>query len=118
MKIGCNIRRLREIAGLSQVELAKMASINSTQLSHFECNRRQPNLTNFVAIAHALHVSTSSLLFGEEFDSGLDLRGVKEADKHLLFQLANRLRVKPIFPKKSDIAIHVDIDKWNLQNRF
>ena len=95
IQIGCNIRRLRILAGLSQVELAKLIEVDPSQISHYERNNRQPSIDNIVGIAKVLHVDTSSLLLGEGYDSGLDLRGISEKNQQLLFQLANSLRRKP-----------------------
>ena len=94
IQIGRNIRRLRILAGLSQIELAKLIEVDPSQISHYECNNRQPSIDNIVGIARVLHVDTSSLLLGEEYDSGLDLRSIPHREKQLLFQLANSLRRK------------------------
>lgn len=56
------LRQVRELAGMEQKELAALAGLPATSISHFESGRREPALDNFVAIVKALNVSADLLL--------------------------------------------------------
>ena len=49
-----NLRRLRRKEGLTQEQLATKAGMPAAQLSHYECGRREPTLTNLRALQEAL----------------------------------------------------------------
>lgn len=55
--MGQRLQRLRNIAGLSQAELARLAGIPVTTLRNWEQDRRQPRLDQAVKLARALNVS-------------------------------------------------------------
>jgi transcriptional regulator with XRE-family HTH domain len=60
--VGRNVRRLRQIAGLTQEQLAFEASIDLTYVGGIERGRRNPSLLVMVRIAEALRVEPESLL--------------------------------------------------------
>jgi transcriptional regulator with XRE-family HTH domain len=60
--VGGNVRRLRQIAGLTQEQLAFEASIDLTYVGGIERGRRNPSLLVMVRIAEALKVDPESLL--------------------------------------------------------
>lgn len=60
-RFGERIRKLRQIKGLSQEELAFRAKIHRTYLGGIERGERNPALKNIAAIAKALDVSLSEL---------------------------------------------------------
>jgi transcriptional regulator with XRE-family HTH domain len=60
--VGGNVRRLRQIAGLTQEQLAFEASIDLTYVGGIERGRRNPSLLVMVRIADALKVEPKSLL--------------------------------------------------------
>jgi transcriptional regulator with XRE-family HTH domain len=60
-RFGDSVRKLREIKGLSQEELAFRAGIHRTYLGGIERGERNPCLKNIAAIAKALGVTLSDL---------------------------------------------------------
>lgn len=57
----------REMRGLNQTELAKLAGLQPAAIGHFERNRRKPSFSNIRALAKALNV-TSDYLLGRASD--------------------------------------------------
>ncbi|REJ06523.1 helix-turn-helix domain-containing protein [Halobacillus trueperi] len=73
--VGKQLRTLRLEQGLSQEELAYRAGMHPTYISGIERGRRNPSITNFYYLAHALEVHPKQLIpsikldsAGEEFD--------------------------------------------------
>jgi len=60
--VGRNVRPLRQIAGLTQEQLAFEARIDLTYVGGIERGRRNPSLLVMVRIAEALRVELESLL--------------------------------------------------------
>lgn len=60
--VGGNVRRLRQIAGLTQEQLAFESRIDLTYVGGIERGRRNPSLLVMVRIAEALKVDPESLL--------------------------------------------------------
>lgn len=60
--VGKNVRRHRQIAGLTQEQLAFEARIDLTYVGGIERGRRNPSLLVMVRIAEALKVELESLL--------------------------------------------------------
>lgn len=52
----------RELRGLSQAELAKLANLQPAAIGHFERDRRKPSFANVRALAKALNVASDYLL--------------------------------------------------------
>ena len=57
-----NLRRLREAAGLTQVELSAMVGVTQSALSAWEIGSATPSLSNAERVADALSVSLDELL--------------------------------------------------------
>ncbi|MCA1021073.1 helix-turn-helix domain-containing protein [Halobacillus litoralis] len=73
--VGKHLRDLRLAQGLSQEELAYRAGMHPTYISGIERGRRNPSITNFYYLAHALDVHPKQLIpsipldnRGEEYD--------------------------------------------------
>ena len=64
-----NLRRLREVRGLSQVSLARLAGVSQSQLSHWESGSYKPLMKNAIALAVALKVKMDDL--------GIDFYGME-----------------------------------------
>jgi len=60
--VGGNVRRLRQVAGLTQEQLAFEASIDLTYVGGIERGHRNPSLLVMVRIASALKVDPKILL--------------------------------------------------------
>ena len=62
-----NLKKIREIKGLSQTELAKRSGLQPSTVSHFETGRRAPSFDNLKRLADTLEVTTDFLI-GREID--------------------------------------------------
>ncbi|MCY3870800.1 MAG: helix-turn-helix transcriptional regulator [Gemmatimonadetes bacterium] len=62
-----NLKKIREIKGLSQAELAKRAGLQPSAVSHFETGRRAPSFDNLKRLADTLEVTTDFLI-GRDID--------------------------------------------------
>jgi transcriptional regulator with XRE-family HTH domain len=57
-----NLRKLRELRGMTQAEMGARAGIGSASVSHFETGQRVPSLDSLVKLADALRVTVDALL--------------------------------------------------------
>lgn len=62
---GQALARVREVAGLTQGELAKKVGIDQSLISYWESGRRQPSATRFKKLCTALRVDADDLLASE-----------------------------------------------------
>ena len=67
-RVGANLRRAREGAGLSQEALADAAALDRTYVSGIERGRRNPTVVVLDRLATALGVSAGELLLGVGVD--------------------------------------------------
>ena len=56
------LRIARELRKLSQSELAEVADLQPSAISHFETGRRSPSFQNLKALSDALNVTTDYLI--------------------------------------------------------
>lgn len=63
--IGKNIKRYREKAHLTQVELAELVGVENAFISRMERGQKLMKLKTLLALAEALHVSADLLLYQE-----------------------------------------------------
>jgi len=61
-RFAANVRRIREARGLSQTELATMATISRPRLNQLEQAKQDPRVSTVLKIARALNVPISTLL--------------------------------------------------------
>ncbi len=61
-KLGENLKKLRVKKDISQIELARMLSVDRSFVSNVENGKNNPTLSTLRKIASALGVSTSELL--------------------------------------------------------
>jgi len=67
MNIGDNIKRKRELLGITRAELIERSGVSTAQLSRLERGeQKNPNLETIVAISTALNSSIDEMVFGEE----------------------------------------------------
>jgi transcriptional regulator with XRE-family HTH domain len=66
MRLGQNVRRLREAKGLSQEAYAEEAGIHRTYVSDIERGKRNPTITVVEKLAIPLGVSAGALLGPEQ----------------------------------------------------
>ena len=57
-----NLRRLREAAGLTQMELANRADMDMAEISRLELGKRDPRLSTIVRLAVALELPLEALV--------------------------------------------------------
>lgn len=62
--LGQRLRQSRDTLHWTQDQLSKASGVNVMALSHFECNRRAPNIRNAVRLCEALHCSMDWLTRG------------------------------------------------------
>lgn len=62
LRVGLNLKRLRQEQGLSQEEFAFKANVHRTYVSGIERGIRNPTVTVLEGLAEALGVPTSVLL--------------------------------------------------------
>lgn len=75
--LGERITYLRKTKEMTQAELMQTLGIH--QLSRFENNQREPNISTLISIAHFFNVSLDWLLTGQEFDNT-----ISEKQAHIL----------------------------------
>ena len=49
--IGIHIKQYREASGMSQLDLALMLDVEQSNISHYECGIRTPNIEMLIKIA-------------------------------------------------------------------
>ena len=65
-QVAANLRRAREAAGLSQVDLSQASGVDLSHLNRIENARRDPTTTMLLRLARALGTTPSALLEGIE----------------------------------------------------
>ncbi len=65
VKIGDNLRRLREQRALRQEDLAALAGVGKNTVNRIEKNRTEPHMTTVRKLAEALGVDPVELVGGE-----------------------------------------------------
>lgn len=100
-KFGERLKFHREKLGISQSELAEMAKIPASSVSHYENESREPSMTTLCRVADVLGVTTDSLLGRDQWERNIEGR---------LSYLENELsRYKKIFSKPYAEAIKEDL---------
>lgn len=85
MKLGENIRRYRQEAGLSLRELADMVDVTYSTLSHYENGRTVPRYDTLKRLARALGVDSVYYLYGDEDQDEYD-RMMRERDEQITLE--------------------------------
>jgi transcriptional regulator with XRE-family HTH domain len=62
MRVGEELRRAREEAGMSQTALAQKAGLHRVYLSQLENDKKSPTLEKFFALCVALNIAPSKLM--------------------------------------------------------
>lgn len=57
-----NLRRIRELRGMTQAGMGERAGVAAASISHFETGQRSPSLETLVKLADALDVTVDTLL--------------------------------------------------------
>lgn len=74
-RFAVNLRRAREVAGISQEELAERCELHRTEVSLLERGGREPRLGTMVKLATALGTTPEALCAGITWDT--DVRGYR-----------------------------------------
>lgn len=85
------IKSLRENAKLTQNQLATRIGVSKSLISAYELGNRLPSYDNLIKIATFFKVSTDYLL-GIEHKDSLDLSGLNDSQKIILYQLVRSMR--------------------------
>ncbi len=67
-RFAANLRRAREIAGISQEELAERIEVHRTEISLLERGGREPRLGTMIKLAVALGTTPEALCAGIAWD--------------------------------------------------
>lgn len=67
---GTNVKRYRQILGISQEAFAEKCGLHRTYISAIECYRRSISLENIQRIADALEIETYKLFIEEGTENG------------------------------------------------
>lgn len=68
MDLGNNIKRHRELKGLTQEELAQKSGLSKNAIWNYENNHREPNIKTIENIAAALEVGINQLISDTDFN--------------------------------------------------
>lgn len=68
-RFAVNLRRAREVAGISQEELAERCEVHRTEISLLERGGREPRLGTMVKLATALGTTPEDLCAGIGWDT-------------------------------------------------
>jgi transcriptional regulator with XRE-family HTH domain len=68
-RFAVNLRRAREVAGISQEELAERCEVHRTEISLLERGGREPRLGTMVKLATALSTTPEDLCAGIAWDT-------------------------------------------------
>ena len=69
-RFAANLKRARRAAGLSQEQVALLASLHRTEVSQLERALRVPRIDTLVKLAATLDVDASDLLQGMDWQQG------------------------------------------------
>ena len=108
--LAANILALRSGAGLSQQQLANLAGIPRSTLTHIESGEGNPSLSNLCKLAGALGVSIEELLTRPRGEVTL----LRAADVPVLARSGGKVRVHKLMP---DAVRGIDIDRVVITGR-
>ena len=60
--LSMNLRKFRDLRGLTQAQMGARSAIGAASISHFETGQRTPTLQTIVKLADALDVTVDALL--------------------------------------------------------
>lgn len=91
VELGNRLKELRKANNLTQKQLAELVGVQSTMISFYEIGERKPSLEMLVKLAATLHVTTDYLL-GVEKTETIDISGISDANKKLVYELVANFR--------------------------
>ena len=84
-----NLKKLRELKGISQRELGKQVNIANTMISRYEREEAEPNIETLIKLADFFNVSVDTLI-GHNANI-VDLRVVSKNQRFAIEKIANTL---------------------------
>jgi transcriptional regulator with XRE-family HTH domain len=110
MKVGENIRRLREQRGVKQQEIADLIGMHRSNYSKIESGQREISIAALDKIASFFNVTLDELVhMGEEVPEEVTIEdktvleqlklieGLEEEDKHMIFKMIDTFLTKKKF---------------------
>ena len=91
--IGNRIRELRTQQNLTQKQLALQIGCQYKEISFYELGVRKPSLPALVKLSQALH-TTADYLLGLDKRDTIDVSGLSDADKTVVYSMVENMRVK------------------------
>jgi len=61
-EFGNNVKRIRNVLGMSQEELAGRADLHPAAIGHYEIGSREPSLTNIIKLCYGLGCKPNVLI--------------------------------------------------------
>ena len=108
--LAANTQALRSAAGLSQQQLANLAGIPRSTLTHIESGEGNPSLSNLCKLAGALGVSIEELLMRPRGEVTL----LQAADVPVLARSGGRVQIHKLMP---DSVRGIEIDRVAITGR-
>jgi transcriptional regulator with XRE-family HTH domain len=113
--MGKRLRTLRELKGMTQIELAKELSVSNTTVSQWETSRRNPDSDMLTRIADQFQVSVDFLLGRTDYlgfaqPLPLDLQKfIEEESTHdyPYLRLAKGLKSKDLSPVDLEVIVEI-----------
>lgn len=93
VEFGKRLRQLRKSNKFTQKQLAALIGVQNTMISFYEVGERIPSPEMIIKLASVFHVTTDYLL-GIEKSESINIAGLNEQDKQLVYALVERLRQK------------------------
>ena len=105
--VGKRVKKARQAAGLTQVELAKKINVSRSYIGNIEQNRHASSVATLQLIADALHVDIAEFvgngstlqetgLANDEIHLVMMYRNMSEEDKIFTMQMAQRFNKKNV----------------------
>lgn len=119
MSIGENIRRIRKVKSLTQIELAKHLGVSKGLISQYESGKAYPPIDKVISMAKLFSVTTDDLINKGELDQEIDASGALSDRLHLaMFSLINPDRYKHVkFISYKTWSLHADgFDTFNFDD--
>lgn len=103
MDLGSSIKKVREVKGMSQKEVALACKIDNSNYSKIENNKTDPAFSSVVKIANALGVSVADLFKADEL-----FNDVNSFDKSLM----EKMSLVEQLDKKEKTAFYAVLDAF------
>lgn len=115
-KLGGRIKKARESADITQVELAEYLKLNPATINNYEKGNRQPSLQTLNKIADITNCSITYLIKCSEYDDSApnpeEYYITKACAQQLLLSVSRELRSDDFKTNMKDIVHCIDTDDW------